>query len=254
MLQTEKKPNGSEESLVLRPPQVDTMLTVIERAVMSPEFDVNKLAHLLELREKYEAMESKKAYVAAKAKFAAMDIKVTKDKTNKQYDSKYTSIGNLVNTVRPYLAMCGLEPRWEIDQSNGIKVTCILTHDLGHSERVTMTVPPDTSGAKNPIQQIKSAITYARNLTFESVCGLASTDGTVNLDDDGNGTGEAKGLQDERYVQLMDFIENANTIDELKTAFATANEEAKKAGDGKAQGEFNKAKNKRYKEIANATR
>jgi hypothetical protein len=248
-----KKPNGSEE-LALMPYQPDTMLTVIERLLVTPDFDVNKLQHLLELREKYEAMEAKKAYVAAKARFASMDITVSKDKTNNQYNSKYTSLGNLVNTVRPYLAMCGLEPRWEIDQSNGIKITCILTHNMGHSERAVMVVPPDISGAKNPVQQIKSSITYARNLTFESVCGLASTDGVVNKDDDGNGAGAPAGLSDERYVELMDTIEGSNTLDELKTCYFAANKEAAEVKDQKAQGEFSKAKNKRYTELRNVPR
>jgi hypothetical protein len=50
-----------------------------------------------------------------------------------------------------------------------------------------MNAPADTSGAKNVIQQIKSTITYLKAVTFESICGLASTDATV--DDDGNSAG-----------------------------------------------------------------
>lgn len=241
----------TEELVVQRP---DLMLTIIERAVMSPEFDVAKLQQLLELKERYEAAEAKRAFVAAKAKFKTFAITITKDKANKQYESRYTSLGNLVNTVTPFLSQCGLDASWELDQSAGIKVSCVLTHDLGHSSRVSLIVPPDTSGAKNTIQQIKSAITYARNLTFESVCGLASTDKTVNADDDGNGASRTSGLSEERTVECLDWIANAATHEELKRTYQIAYKEATEAKDSAAQRAYVQAKNTRYKEIANAGR
>jgi hypothetical protein len=43
--------------------------------------------------------------------------------------------------------------------------------------------PPDTSGAKNPLQQIKSAITYLEGATFQAITGIVASD----EDDDGNG-------------------------------------------------------------------
>jgi hypothetical protein len=149
---------------------------------------VEEIDKLIALAERMERRQAEQAFNAAKAAFAAENITITKDKANTQYGSMYTTIGNLVNTVRPFLGKHGLAADWKIDQSNGIEVTCILSHSMGHSNSVSLKVPPDTSGAKNPLQQIKSSITYARSATFEAVCGLASTD-DANLDDDGNGSG-----------------------------------------------------------------
>jgi hypothetical protein len=246
----ERKPNGSTE-LVLTSPQPDTMLTVIERAVMSPDFDVAKMQQLLDMRERYEANEARKAFVEALSAFKSRAIQVAKDKLNPQYNSKYVSLGNLVNTVTPFLSAHGLSCRWDIDQAAGIKVTCVLTHVQGHSESVSMVCPPDDSGKKNPIQQIKSAITYGKACTFESICGLASTDAT--FDDDGNSGGVA-GLSDERYLELLTNIEGSNNMDELKNCYFAANNEAAAAKDTRSQKSFSDAKNKRYKEIANASR
>lgn len=148
---------------------------------------LEQVRELMQMRREWEADEARKAFNAAKAAFKSESIRVTKDRENKQYKSTYTTLGNLVSTVTPFLSKHGLSADWTIDQTivpGQITVACVLSHAQGHSERVSFTVPPDGAGAKNPIQQIKSSITYAKSVTFESVCGLASTD--ANDDDDGN--------------------------------------------------------------------
>ena len=149
--------------------------------------DIDKLEKLMALQERWEANEAKKAYVAAMNAFKEEAPVVRRDKQNKQYNSMYVSLPQLVSTISPFLSKHGLSFRWDHDQSNGaaITVTCIVTHEMGHSEKVTMTGPADTSGQKNAIQQIKSTVTYLKAVTLESITGLASTD--ANLDDDGNG-------------------------------------------------------------------
>ena len=146
--------------------------------------DLDKLERLLNLKMKYEDNEAKKAYTISMARFKENPPKVTKDKDNKQYNSKYTSLNNLVNTVSPELSKHGLSASWDIEQNGTIKVTCKLTHKQGHSETASMSASADGSGSKNAIQQIKSTITYLKGVTFESILGLASSD--ANVDDDGN--------------------------------------------------------------------
>jgi len=150
--------------------------------------DIEKM---LELQIKWEENEAKKAYFGAVAGFKENPPEVLKDKKNSQFnDSGYTSIGNLLKTVNPVLGKHGLSASYEITQAGElITVACKLSHRLGHSESVSMSAPPDKSGgnSKNPIQQIKSTITYLKGVTFESVTGLAATD--ANRDDDGNAAG-----------------------------------------------------------------
>lgn len=160
----------------------DNMLMI---AVQSGNIDT--IERMMALKERHEANEARKAFTAAKAAFKGEAVKITKDKYNTQFKSWYSSLGNLVSSASPMLSKHGLSADWQIEQKgNEIKVTCILSHELGHSESVPFTVPPDGTGAKNEIQKIKSAITYAKAVTYESVCGLASTD--ANADDDGNAT------------------------------------------------------------------
>ncbi len=240
----------STEALELKKPQAtvnpndNAMISLIERAVSSPEFDVTKLKELLDVRERWEKNEARKAFVEAMTAFKAHAIRVERDKVNTQYNSRYVSLGNLVATVTPYLSQHGLSAQWDIDQTNGIKVSCVVRHTRGHSESVAMVVPPDISGSKNPIQQIKSAITYAKACTFESICGLASSE--ANLDDDGNAAGSGSGINAD---ELCEFLMNAKDVPELQKLFTKYYAEAKGAKDVSAQKALIKAKDRRKQEL-----
>jgi hypothetical protein len=183
--------------LVAAPSQPATPADMVMYALQNGG-SLEQVRELMQMRREWEADEARKAFNVAEAAFKAESIVVTKDKDNTQYKSKYTTLGNLVGTVTPFLSKHGLSADWDIDQTSEpgkITVICFLKHSQGHSKKVAFTVPPDTAGAKNPIQQIKSSITYAKSVTFESVCGMASTD--ANLDDDGNGSSELREMAKE---------------------------------------------------------
>lgn len=169
---------------------------------------LEQLEKFLQLKREHEAHEARKNFYQAVSDFKSETVVVHKDKENKQFNSKYTSLGNLLNTVNPVLSKYGLSVSFDIKQGEKtITVACILRHRLGHTESVELTAPPDTSGgnSKNPIQQIKSTITYLRSATFEAVTGLASTD--ANLDDDGNSAGGNAFITDSQAKEISKLLE-----------------------------------------------
>lgn len=165
--------------------------------------DLEKIEKLMELERRWKADQAREAYYQALTEFKQQQITVTKDKRNDQYNSMYTSIGNLVNTVTAAMAPFGFSASWEVEQADFIKVTCILSHTLGHSESVSMEGPPDDSGKKNTLQQIKSTITYLEASTFQAVTGVVSRDANVN--DDGNGAVDT--ITEEQLADLEALIE-----------------------------------------------
>ena len=183
--------------------------------LLSKDVKPEDLEKMLVIYERDQETQAKKAYHVAMTAFKAEVPQVSKDKENTQYGSKYTSLNNLVNTVNPILSKHGLSASWDIEQVEKIKVVCSITHILGHSESASMTAKPDTSGSKNEIQQIKSAITYLKSVTFESICGIASTD--ANLDDDGNSAGAAEDcITEEELSKIKDYTDNFKEFDEAK--------------------------------------
>ena len=170
---------------------------------------LDRLERLMDLNDRWEKAQAKKAFLEAKARFKASAPTILKDKDNKQYGSKYASIGNVVNTINEALAQHALDADWDFDQSdNRIKVTCTLRHVQGHEESRSLFGPPDTSGQKNPLQQIKSTLTYLKLATFEAVTGIATKEG--NVDDDGNSAGN-KVISDEQAEELRTLITATKT-------------------------------------------
>jgi len=180
------------------PPSSITPLTLLLRAIENiQDIDLDKLQRLMELEATWRAVQAKEraeqakqAYIEAFAQFKQNVPDVVKDMLNKQYGSDYSSLANLVNTVNKALGAYSLNAGWSIDQANGIKVTCIMTHAGGHSEEVAITGPPDTSGTKNPLQAIKSTLTYLEGATFQAITGVVAR--SACTDDDANGSGEKK--------------------------------------------------------------
>ena len=197
--------------------------SLVERIMLDKEIPIERANQAWEFYQKVEAEHARKAYLEAKASFKANAPIIVKDKQNKQFnDSAYASIGNVVNTANEVLARYGLDASWEFEQGERIKVTCILRHVQGHAERVTLTAPPDASGSKNPLQQIKSTITYLKLSTFEGVTGIATTEG--NLDDDGNGFSDKKRKSSsaakkdgttEKFNAIKQDFEAATSVDHL---------------------------------------
>lgn len=161
--------------------------------------DLEYVKQLMDLQERWERAQSKKAFLAALSAFKKNPPVVLKDMLNSQYGSRYSSLGNVVNTINAALGEHQLSASWEIEQKELIKVTCVLEHIDGFSKRVTIEGPKDTSGSKNTLQQIRSTLTYLKIDTYEAVTGTASKAGSV--DDDGNGVGSNKDPAPEGYEE-----------------------------------------------------
>lgn len=168
----------------------------IDAAIRS-NADPERLRMLMDLWKQWKAELRYEAFAAAVAAFHAENPVVVKDKRNDQYGSWYTTLGNLVQSASPILGRHGLSVDWDSDntaEEGWITINCTLQHAAGHKRTTSIRLPEDRSGKKNPLQEIKSAITYGRGLTYESVLGLAASD-EVNVDDDANGAAPPRNSQ-----------------------------------------------------------
>jgi len=151
--------------------------------------EVGKLKELLDLQERWEANEAKKAYVQAMSAFKASPPEILKDKKVSYKDVRYShsSLHNVTTCLNKALSEHGLTASWVTSQDNGsVKVACKITHVMGHSETTCLSAPPDATGSKNVIQAIGSTVTYLQRYTLLALTGLATHD----QDDDGAGSGD----------------------------------------------------------------
>ena len=194
--------------------------TLIEMALSrgADEKSLEKLEKVLELQERWEANEAKKAYHEAMANFKANPPDIEKDKkVSYAVQGKGTtaynhaSLANVTNKINRALSEHGLSAAWVTSQLNGgITVTCTITHKFGHSESTSLTAASDTSGSKNAIQAIGSTITYLERYTILALTGLA----TREQDDDGKES-EAEYITEKQLSTIVDMI-NDKEADEDK--------------------------------------
>lgn len=153
---------------------VNQPMQLLEMAIQS-NADVEKLEKLMALQERWNEQQAKKSFLSAMANFQSKCPDIVKAKQGHNY--KYAPLSDIITQVRGLLADSGLSYRFEQSHDNHVlSVTCIISHVDGHSEKTTMIGDPDTSGSKNAIQAVGSAVQYLMRYTFVGALGIATAD------------------------------------------------------------------------------
>lgn len=186
-----------------------TPMEMLSRAV-DQGADLDKLTKLMDLQDRWEANNARKDYVAAMAAFKKDPPKITKDKTVGFGKTSYShaSHNQVCEKIAEALSAHDMTHSWDVHQLEGgmIKITCTITHVGGHSESVSMQSSADTSGSKNNIQAIGSAVTYLQRYTLLSITGL----GAAEKDDDGHNTDGEK-INAEQLAAIRTLIDETQT-------------------------------------------
>ena len=223
-------------------PAVVTPMDMLQMAV-SKGANLEQLQQLMDLQERWEKNQARKAYVEAMAQFKQNPPEILKAKQVAFGDTRYmhATLGDVTKATVEALARHGFSHRWDTDQQDGgqIVVTCVITHSMGHSESTTLKAGRDESGKKNNIQALASTVTYLQRYTLLAACGLATKD---MPDDDGRG---AEGMDEGARADHIAAIQAAADDAGLKKAFATAYRAADALKDKGAMEAFIAAKNAR---------
>lgn len=175
-----------QQSIAVHPAQM------IQALIERPDADIDKVEKLFDLQERWEANEAKKAYYAAVAAAQAEIPPITYDSwvEHSGIEFGFASLAGIIEKVRPILSRHDLTLTWRTGttERGDPVVTCSLTHGLGYGEDTTLAAPPDTSGKKNPIQSLRSTVSYLKRTTAEALLGLATKRDDA---DDGNDAGDA---------------------------------------------------------------
>jgi len=174
--------------------------TVIERGG-----DLDQLQKMMDFQERWEANEAKKAYIRAMTEFKANPPEIVKTKDVAYGNTAYShaELDRISTTIGQALSKHQLSHAWKTEQLDGgtIKVTCVITHVLGHSEYESLQAGADQSGSKNNIQAIGSTVTYLERYTLLAATGLAAKG------QDTDATDVVEWITDEQAADLESLIE-----------------------------------------------
>lgn len=139
---------------------------------------------------------------------------VHKTKVNPQFKSKYASLDDILEMIRPITAECGLAiiqiPVFE-ETSCGVKTT--ITHSSGESlDCGELLLPLGRSGGA---QGAGSSLTYARRYAISALFCISCDD-----DDDGNGAQKAKPAISAETKQIQEALKKFSDDNGVEAAKA----------------------------------
>lgn len=203
-------------------PAVQSPMEIISQAVArgAGEKELATIERMFEFDLRVKAQVSKEEFFQDFAAFKEDPLELIADKINTHCNNNpYISVGKLLAIVNPALAKHGLIANFKIEdiqEGKMIKVTCILSHRMGHSIESSMAGEPDTVGPqgkvnKTPMHGRMSAVTYLMRTTFSAVVGIAAIDS--RFDDDGNiGSGESGDvIDDDQFKNIQALLSETNT-------------------------------------------
>lgn len=173
-----------------------TPMDMLNRAVESGA-GLEMVEKLMSLQERWETGQARKAFDRA---IAAAKAKITPIQRNAKghNDKRYADFAAIAKVVDPILSEHGLSYRFRTAQGERISVTCILSHEDGHSEETTLSGPADASGSKNAIQAIGSTLTYLQRYSLVQMLGLAASN-----DDDGKAAADGGVISEDQAAELI---------------------------------------------------
>jgi len=182
----QKTPDLKQNTKMENQLTVQTPTDLISQAI-EKGLDVESLGKLLDLQLKWEANAARKLFFEAFTNFQAQcpDIRKTKEVRFKETDIKpqyhYAPLADITRQIGKILKTNELSYRWEITDTNDeLKVTCLVSHIEGHTERTTMSSKADASGSKNAIQARGSAIEYLKRYTLIGALGISTADTDID--------------------------------------------------------------------------
>jgi hypothetical protein len=165
----------------------DYLGPLIERAAFDPEFKVEKLQALLDMKDTQEMREAERRFSSALVAAQAEMEPIRTDADNPQTRSRYATYAALDRAIRPHYTAHGLAPSFGTEPLDGdkIRVYAILSHKDGGARRYQIDMPCETKGIRGSDMMTKthsigSAFTYGKRYLLLGMFNLSTED------DDGN--------------------------------------------------------------------
>lgn len=203
-------------------------LALIDKAIekgVNPEH----LAKFLDLQERWDQAEAKKAYAEAVMRFQAECPPIYKRRTadTGKYKYQYAGYEDVWEVAGPVMERCRLAVAFstEMIPPGAIKITCNVRHGT-HVEPHTLTVPVPSQMVVNDTQKFGAALSYAKRYVFCAAMNVVVTgedsDAKGLLDTiDAEEKAQIEKLIEEKGVNLAAFMDwvkqlcGAETIDAI---------------------------------------
>ena len=164
------------------------LITMIERAAINPDVDIEKMERLLQMHERIQMRQAETDFNASMTGAQSVMGRISADATNPQTRSNYASYGKLDSVLRPIYTEHGFALSFDTGEVEGevVRVICRVSHRGGFSREYHVDMPADGKGAKGGDVMTKTHATgaamtygmrYLLKMIFNVAIGEEDTDG-----------------------------------------------------------------------------
>lgn len=157
---------------------------LIMRAIEN-KVSIEILNGLFDLQKRVNAEKAARAFREAMSGFQAECPVIVKSagvnflsKKGGRVKYQYAPLDVIISQVKEIFSKYGLSYDFTtpIQNKESITATCNAHHILGHTESSSFSVPIDLEASMNPMQQVASALTYAKRYAFCNAFGILTGD------------------------------------------------------------------------------
>jgi hypothetical protein len=188
------------------------LISMIERAAINPEVDIEKMERLLEMHERIQMRQAETDFNASMTGAQSEMGRISADATNPQTRSRYATYGKLDSILRPVYTAHGFALSFDTgDAAEGmLRVICRVSHRGGFSREYHVDMPADGKGAKGGDVMTKThatgaAMSYGMRYLLKMIFNVAIGED----DNDGNGpvSKALATITDEQAATIREYLE-----------------------------------------------
>jgi len=176
--------------------------------------DVDRLAKLMDLQDRWQAQQAKREFIEAMSQFqndlpVIAKIREVRKSTTSGAGLlyKFANLDDIVKAIRPFEQKHGFIHRFDFQprEGGGCKCTCVITHRGGHSESTTVSIPTTTGINTNAAQNNGIEMAYGQRYSLIGGYGIT----TANEDRDGKAGGGEEYVTQAQAKTIKDMIKSS---------------------------------------------
>lgn len=191
-------------------------MAMVARA-LEKGIDGAMLQQFMDLADRYEANEARKAYAQDMVRCQKAMPAVVATSVNDQTDSVYPKVGVIIRAITPIYTKHGFSVSFGegvAAKEEDMRIAARVLHKLGHYEDFFYDLPPDTTGPQGTVNKTMihgkaSSTTYGQGRLLRMIFNIGILEG----DDDGNAAGgDVPGRISEEQALVLDSLVTENEL------------------------------------------
>ena len=165
----------SEQALV--EDQEHKGIAPLAQLIASGKVSPEAIEKMMELQERWESNEARKAYNNSMTVFRGTVGMAHKSASNGHLRTTYATFNDLVRAVSGPLGSAGFNYTFKQKQEgNSVTVICTITHADGHSESTELTAGIEGNKGINSLQALGLTVSYLKRYTLAALTGVGTED------------------------------------------------------------------------------